>query len=162
MGFFKWNRKEAKNKDYKSKYQHDYGLDHFNKDELAYVSLDDELERIIISQAYNAKPEVYLKYSQITNVDFLSEKEMIEKNKSVCGRAVVGGIVLGPLGALVGGMSGIGSKNKTSMDYYMIINYKSSADDEIKVIRLKELSSFSNLIVELRKRITKQDVAQYL
>ena len=35
-----------------------------------------------------------------------------EEKKSVIGRAIAGGILLGPLGAMVGGMSGVGTKTK--------------------------------------------------
>jgi len=35
-----------------------------------------------------------------------------EEDKSVVGRAVVGGLLFGPLGAVVGGMSGVGKKEK--------------------------------------------------
>ncbi|MCL2651143.1 MAG: SHOCT domain-containing protein [Candidatus Azobacteroides sp.] len=39
------------------------------------------------------------------------EQIIVKKNKSVVGRAVVGGLFLGPLGALIGGMSGTGTKD---------------------------------------------------
>lgn len=42
---------------------------------------------------------------------FESQQTVIEKkSKSVVGRAVLGGLLLGPVGALVGGMSGLGTK----------------------------------------------------
>lgn len=41
------------------------------------------------------------------------EVEVIEKDKSVILRAVAGGVLLGPVGAVVGGMSGIGTKKNT-------------------------------------------------
>lgn len=40
------------------------------------------------------------------------EKAIIEKAKSAIGCAVVGGLLLGPVGAIVGGMSGIGIKKE--------------------------------------------------
>lgn len=43
------------------------------------------------------------------------------KNKSSIGRAVVAGIVLGFLGAIIGGMSGIWTKNMKI--FYLVINY---------------------------------------
>lgn len=52
----------------------------------------------------------------IADCDMLFEREytpkevqIVEKDKSVIGRAVVGGVLLGPVGAVVGGMSGIGT-----------------------------------------------------
>lgn len=44
----------------------------------------------------------------LKNVELL--KEITEKDKSVIGRAVVGGLIFGAVGAIVGGMSGIGKK----------------------------------------------------
>lgn len=58
-------------------------------------------------------------YSQIISVEEIKGSEL--KNKSSIGRAVVGGIVLGSLGAIIGGMSGIGTKNMKI--FYLVINY---------------------------------------
>lgn len=48
-------------------------------------------------------------------IDFIviePQKQIIEKKgKSIVGRALVGGILLGPVGAIVGGMTGIGNKD---------------------------------------------------
>jgi len=61
--------------------------------------------------------------SQIISLYQKSQEEIIRTNKSVIGRAVVGGLILGPLGAIVGGMSGIGSKEKFINKTFLIINY---------------------------------------
>lgn len=50
--------------------------------------------------------------SQIISLKTLSQEELAKVDKSVIGRAVVGGLILGPLGAIIGGMSGIGNKEK--------------------------------------------------
>ena len=44
-----------------------------------------------------------------------------EEEKSILGRAAVGGLLLGPAGAVVGGLSGTGKKTKTI--YYLTIKY---------------------------------------
>lgn len=58
-------------------------------------------------------------YSQIISVEEIKGSEL--KDKSSIGRAVIGGVVFGYLGAIIGGMSGIGTKNVNL--YYLIINY---------------------------------------
>ena len=58
-------------------------------------------------------------YSQIISVEELKETQL--KDKSSIGRAVVGGVIFGPVGAIVGGISGVGSKNAKM--YYILINY---------------------------------------
>jgi len=65
----------------------------------------------------------YISYQQIIDMKFVSQKQLAEVDKSVLGRAVVGGLLLGPLGAVVGGLSGVGTKKKNIGDYYLVINY---------------------------------------
>lgn len=56
------------------------------------------------------------------------------KSKSVVGRALVGGILLGPVGAIVGGMTGIGEKEITKsikgIDNILSISYTDLDDNE--------------------------------
>jgi hypothetical protein len=61
--------------------------------------------------------------SQIISLRKTSHEELAKIDKSVIGRAVVGGMILGPLGAIVGGMSGIGSKERFINKQYFVINY---------------------------------------
>ncbi|MFA0815988.1 MAG: hypothetical protein ACC608_09400 [Anaerofustis sp.] len=117
------------------------------------VSMMDD--HLFIKQRIGKAAPASLRYDQITNVEIINEKEIIEKGKSVVGRAVLGNIILGPLGALVGGMSGTGSKKKVSYDNYMVINYKSSADEEIKVITFQVVGASmgtSKFLSELKQR----------
>jgi len=60
-------------------------------------------------------------YSQILSIEYIEKSELLETNKSVIKRALIGTILLGPLGGIVGGLSGIGSDKK----YFsaIIINY---------------------------------------
>lgn len=62
-----------------------------------------------------------------------TEKEIIEKSKSVIGRGVVGGLVFGPAGLLLGGLSGIGKKSRVEKSRVYIVSYVGS-DREIKNI----------------------------
>lgn len=60
---------------------------------------------------------------QIISIVKTSSAELSQVNKSVVGRAVLGGVILGPIGAIVGGISGIGTKSELVVNQYMAINY---------------------------------------
>ncbi|MGI5997848.1 MAG: hypothetical protein ACOX89_04195 [Lutispora sp.] len=63
-----------------------------------------------------------------------TKQEVIHKDKSVVGRAAVGTLVAGPLGGIVGGMSGIGAKEKKKPPKtYLMITYRSSDDQEKQI-----------------------------
>ena len=55
--------------------------------------------------------KLLLSFDQIIDMRYSSYEKIIteRKSKSVIGRAAVGGILLGPVGAVVGGLSGLGS-----------------------------------------------------
>jgi|GEM_PF-1774407 len=61
---------------------------------------------------------LYLSLLDINYLQIISVEEMIgseiRKDKTVVGRAVVGTIILGPLGAIIGGMFGVGNKYEKS------------------------------------------------
>jgi len=108
------------------------GLNIIKKGALIRVTLEEN--ELTIKPSFSKQEPSHLKYNQIINAGIVREEEITEKSKSVLGRAAVGGLILGPLGAIVGGMSGTGKKEKTKLKAYYVINYKSSNDDEIKVL----------------------------
>lgn len=59
--------------------------------------------------------------SEINNLEILEELEQTQKNKSVIARAIVGGLLLGGVGAVVGGLSGACPTMKTNKKYYLEI-----------------------------------------
>lgn len=71
------------------------------------------------------KNEVMLPYDRIEDVQYVQAVETKDVDKSVIGRGVVGALVFGPVGAVVGGMSGIGKKSKTKMRTFMLIAFES-------------------------------------
>ncbi len=76
------------------------------------------------------KDKTTLLYSQITDIEYGSRTDIVEKNKSIIGRAVAGGILLGGLGAVIGAVSGTGKKEKKETHFYFIISYTSSDGDD--------------------------------
>jgi len=61
---------------------------------------------------------IQLHFRQVIEMQKISSDEL--RNKDVIGPAVLGGLMLGPLGAIVGGMSGVGAKEKV---FYLSITY---------------------------------------
>lgn len=79
----------------------------------------------------------------ITNYAIVTEQEIKNVDKSVIGRAVVGGVLLGGLGAIIGGMSGIGTKTKTGKERrFFVVNYLNDNGEQAAI-------SFENHIMNI-------------
>ncbi|UAM97740.1 hypothetical protein K8354_15795 [Polaribacter litorisediminis] len=86
--------------------------------------------------------------TQIISIKKASREEIAKTKKSVLGRAVVGGLILGPIGAIVGGISGL-DKVKTENIHYLVINYW---EVESKSAKTLLISGVNNLISAFIKR----------
>ncbi|MBR2526512.1 hypothetical protein IKE67_08630 [bacterium] len=69
-----------------------------------------------------------IKYIDIENTNILTEIEQTQKDKSVVIRAVVGGLLLGGVGAIVGGLSAVNPTYEKNKKYYLQIKTKSGID----------------------------------
>ncbi len=97
------------------------------KDLMYDVALYDD--HLIIKVCFG-KQEATLNYSQITDVFYGLETEVTQVSKSVIGRALAGGLLFGGIGAVVGGISGTGTKEKKERKFYFIISYTSSTGED--------------------------------
>ncbi|WP_025708038.1 hypothetical protein [Paenibacillus graminis] len=96
-------------------------------------------DRVLIDSS-KQKFEIYL--DQLRAAEAKSEKELIEKGKSVVGRAVIGTLLVPGLGTIVGGMSGIGNKKKKGKtNHYMIFNFIDSKG-ELSAVTFQDVISF--------------------
>lgn len=100
------------------------------KNGICYMIFDENNNKITFKHIEKRYPEVNLDFSKITSLSYASE-EIIEKSNAL-GRAIVGGIVFGGIGAIVGATT---AQDKQKTQYYKVINYTSN--DEEKSIVLK-------------------------
>jgi len=69
--------------------------------------------------------DIIIPISRIDRLETISSKELVEENGgNVVANAVLGGILMGGVGAVVGGMSGVGTKKVTKLIYYLTIFFK--------------------------------------
>ena len=98
---------------------------------------------------------VKLRYEQITDIFYGLEKEIIEKNKRLIGRAVAGGLLFGGAGAVVGAISGTGKKQKAVNKFMFIVSYKTQAGEDafltFEDTRLYKGAKLANKLKEMCK-----------
>lgn len=73
-------------------------------------------------------------HDKIISLDVIDKTNITSKNKSVVGRGIAGDILFGPVGAMLGGMSGAKADIKTTTKYYFNIGYYGKDKDDIKTI----------------------------
>jgi hypothetical protein len=89
-----------------------------------------------------------LHYSQIVAMHHLEAVKVKKEGKSVIGRALLGAVLFGPLGAVVGGVSGVGNK-ETAIDGYRLVYWNSEAkryDTLLVQSTFNGLASFCRLV----------------
>lgn len=93
------------------------------------VCADTTRKAVVIKLMFGG--ERVLPCEKITKAIATTSTEIEQSSKSVAGRAVIGGVLLGPVGAIVGGMTGIGKKEKKKTQSYVIINYTSNGEEKV-------------------------------
>ena len=66
---------------------------------------------LLLRNTDKSQKQIGINLNDIKDAKFVSEKEIVESDRSVITRALAGGLFFGVVGALVGGMSGL-QKNK--------------------------------------------------
>lgn len=123
----------------------------FSLNGIAYklTLLDDKIE---IKQRIGNSNPTYIFYNQLKSYKMVSEKEILDKNKSISS-AVIGGVLFGGVGAVVGAVNGA-SQHKTETKYY----YEFVFDDngEEKIARLEIVGAtlgLSNMEKQLKNKV---------
>jgi hypothetical protein len=94
-----------------------------------------------------------LPLSRVKKTEVITEKQINEKQKSVIKRAVAGGIILGPLGALVGSASGIGTKKVQENIYMFSIDFINKDNEESSALFLIKSKSYVSIAKHISDRI---------
>ena len=76
-----------------------------------------------------------------------TESEIAEVNKSAIGRGVVGGLIFGPVGLVLGGLSGVGKKKTMSKKQHFIVSFLALSGD-VKNITLVTASVSNDSITK--------------
>lgn len=144
-------------------------IDGLNYNRGMVVAVGANLDKLYIRSAVSSKKnplEQYsLDYSQITNADIVSKQEVVTAQKDAVGGAIVGGLFLGGLGAIIGAASATGTYQTTKKNNYVVINYTPDGGSEAKALSFQILdgdflyrSWVTSLVNEMRFRIGLPDM----
>jgi len=126
-----------------------YGLPNISERSLVNVFANDE--KLVIAHK-DIKYEI--DFPKLTAVEFVDKVEQLEKNKSSLARAAAGALLLGPLGAIAGAASGVGTKKEKGS--FVVINYKSDGETKVIILQITtRIFKASKFAKEMRNRIIK-------
>ena len=110
---------------------HQAGLPNIKENTPTKIIVNEESRTITFKKRFFNKDQkvndVVLSFDKIRGAGYITQDELVEK--STIGRAVVGGVLFGGIGALVGGMSGQGKKTK-KINYFAIAYTDSFGNDK--------------------------------
>ena len=127
------------------------------------ITFDDEFVIInVIEPNAGKNPRTILNtyklpFDRILAVDIINHQNITEKNKSVIGRGLAGGLLFGPAGMFLGGLSGTGVKRSTKITYFLSFSYENKENEINNILfdiqgAVKPCGSF---IMDLRSRLPK-------
>lgn len=94
--------------------------------------------------------------TRIKSAKAFNEDQLQEKQKSVIKRAIAGGILLGPLGAVVGGISGVGTKTKQQQVLFMTLDYTSVDGNEENAIFFSDSATEKMALLNFAAAVNKK------
>ena len=113
------------------RYQYISGIPTLKESEI--IRLSSNAEKIEIKDL-QFRDKFTIPKDKVISKSITSSNMLTEKQKSVIQRSLVGLVVGGGVGAIVGGLSGVGTKQTTELVNYLVINYKDNDDYEQEAI----------------------------
>ncbi|MDO5433833.1 hypothetical protein [Eubacterium sp.] len=80
--------------------------------------------------------------SKVITIDTINKENIYEKKKSVIGRGLTGAVLFGPAGAVLGGMSGIGTKEQKVNVSIFSISFYGNNESDIKTILFDKVANW--------------------
>ena len=106
------------------------------------IKIQANLDKIIVDGKY------YISIQKISEMKITKTKQLTEQQKNVIGRAVIGTLLAGGVGAIIGSISGVGTTKKTEDVEILYITYKDTSELEktmsFALMNLAEKSFFLN------------------
>jgi hypothetical protein len=96
-------------------------------------------------------------FSQMMSIRETSEEELAQSGKSVLGRATVGGLLLGPVGAVIGGMSGLGKTTKQLTKKILVTSFWDAhiRRPQLIVLSVNPICDIKNFLVKYEEQMQK-------
>lgn len=103
---------------------------------------------------------VNIHHDQIVRMEYMTQEDFKEENKSVIGRSILGYFLLGPLGAVVGGVSGIGTKMKKLGNYLFVLTYWDVYTRTLQTLLFSVKQEPASFIVRVHNEQTKKNLPE--
>lgn len=120
------------------------GLPNINVGDICKLSFDNEnliIQAIKVSGIIKSKVNVIntfkINNKKIISFDLINKSNIETKSKSVIGRGIAGGLIFGPVGAIIGGISGTKQDIKSNDEFFLNISYYGVNEDDLKVLIFK-------------------------
>lgn len=106
-------------------------------------------ENMLIIETIDKSQRFELDFSQVITLKQVAHQETIQKKKNVITRGIIGSALLGPSGAIIGSVSGLGTKENSQIVYDLIITYMSTNTNDVNTIIFRSLNyGICNSIIE--------------
>lgn len=142
----KQNKTHAGNSDYKF-----FNVEHISGIEFAKLNQKCEITVTTKELSFYDDKDNFMAtfdYSEIKNCEVYKEIEQKYKDKSPVCRVITGGILLGPMGAIIGGISSLTPEIEENKKYYLEIDVPELDDNVFIAGKIKDLQEIKRIITE--------------
>ena len=124
---------------------HVSGIPDLNKDVKFRMKVSEE--NIIINNRQ------VIPLSRVNATEVIKSTELVEKERNIVGRALIGGIVFGGIGAIVSGMTGLKNDKKSQDVDILIINYKDINGNDSQIVGMATNAIIGTFLRKISKGI---------